>query len=458
MDRLLIWALVALIAGPLVNTQAFARGVDPDDSDVAQQTIPAIVNLSVWKMRPPANAGHAPQRVKTYGSGFIIDPTGIIVTNKHVIDGAIDVMATFSDGNQAHAKLLAAAAISDLAVLKVDADRELPVLKWGNSDALRIGETVLTIGNPQGIGMSVSAGVVSALNRNLEDTPFDRYIQTDAAVNHGNSGGPLVNRDGEVVGVATALYNTDPKGGFIGIGFAIPANGARFVVSRLLDPDHPKAGWLGVKLQDVTAELTEALKLPGTRGAIIAAVDPGGPAYHSGLMPGDVLMRIGDEMPNDSRAFMRAVVLIPVGQPARLTIWRAGKEQKVVATVAEWPNRMPGGGTVTTSVAKAMIQKPPDLGLSLAPLTAAARSRYGLDPKLSGILVIAVEKDCEAGTLGVLPGDVITMVQDVPVTSPADVSRALVTAYEQHHEFIAMLLRGKGGTRWVSLSMGGARP
>ena len=282
--------------------------------------------------------------MKRFGSGFIIDPTGIIVTNKHVIDGAIDVMATFSDGNQAHAKLLAAAMMSDLAVLKVDADRALPVLKWGDSDALRVGDTVLTIGNPQGIGMSVSAGIVSALNRNLGDTPFDRYIQSDAAVNHGSSGGPLVNRNGEVVGVATALYNTDPVGGFIGISFAIPANGARFVVSRLLDPNHPRAGWLGLKLQDITPELAEALKLPGTQGAIIAAVDPGGPADHAALVAGDLLLRINDDTPGDSRAFMRAVVLIPAGQPARLTIWRAGKEQEVVATVGEWPSLMPGGG------------------------------------------------------------------------------------------------------------------
>ncbi len=331
-------------------------------------------------------------------------------------------------------------------------------MKWGNSDALQVGDTVLTIGNPQGIGMSVSAGIVSALNRNLGDTPFDRYIQTDAAVNRGNSGGPLVNRNGEVVGVATAIYNTDPAGGFIGISFAIPANGARFVVSRLLDPNHPKAGWLGLKLQDITPELAEALKLPGTTGAIIAAVDPGGPAEHAALVAGDLLLRINDDTPGDSRAAMRAVVLMPVGQPARLTIWRAGKEQEVVATVGEWPSRMPGGGTPTTRVARTLIQKPPDLGLSLAPLTVVARNRYGLDPKLTGILVTAVEKDCEASHLGVVPGDVITMVQDVRVALLADVNRALTTAYEQRHEFIAMLLRGKGGTRWVSLSMGGPRP
>ena len=455
MVRELIWALAALFVGVLASTQAFARGIDP--GDIAQLTTPAVVNLSVWKLRPAASDSHKSQRIRTYGSGFVIDPTGIIVTNKHVIDGAIDVMATFSDGSQTHAKLLAAAAMSDLAVLKVDEDHALPVLKWGDSDSLRVGDTVLTIGNPQGIGMSVSAGIVSALNRNLGDTPFDRYIQTDAAVNRGNSGGPLVNLNGEVVGVATAIYNTDPAGGFIGISFAIPANGAQLVVSRLLDPSHPKAGWLGAKLQDITPELAEALNLPGTRGAIIAAVDPGGPADHAALVAGDLLMRINDDTPGDSRAFMRVVVSIPVGQPARLTIWRAGKEQEVVATVGEWPNRTSSSATPAARVARTTIQQPPDLGLTLAPLTIAARKRYGLDPKLTGILVIAVEKDCEASHLGVVPGDVITMVQDLPTASLAAVNRVLAMAYEQHRRFIALLLRGKGGTRWVSLSMNGTR-
>ena len=168
--------------------------------------------------------------MKTHGSGFIIDPGGIIVTNKHVIDGALDIKVLFSDGDRVPARLVAVAAMLDLAVLKVDVDRPLPVLKWGNSEALQVGDAVLAIGNPLGLGMSVSAGIVSALNRDIQDTPFDNYIQTDAAINHGNSGGPLVDLDGEVIGVDTALYNPDEAGGFIGIGLAIPAETAQFVV------------------------------------------------------------------------------------------------------------------------------------------------------------------------------------------------------------------------------------
>ena len=236
-----IWALVALIAIPFASAPALARTMETGDFDVVQNATPAVVAIATWKVRPPANAGDPPRRVKTSGSGFIIDPSGIIVTNKHVIDGALNITVLFSDGGSARATLVAVAAFVDLAVLKVDVDRPLPVLKWGNSEALRVGQGVLAIGNPLGLGLSVSAGIVSALNRNIEDTPFDNYIQTDAAINHGNSGGPMVDLNGDVVGVDTALYNPDEAGGFIGIGLAIPAETAKFVVTHLLDPESSQA-------------------------------------------------------------------------------------------------------------------------------------------------------------------------------------------------------------------------
>jgi serine protease Do len=212
--------------------------------------------------------------------GFIIDPSGIIVTNKHVVDGALNLIVVFSDGNRAPARLLAAAAMLDLAVLKVDAGRPLVALTWANSDALQVGDPVLTIGNAFDICISVSAGLVSGVNGDLQDTPFDRFIQTGAAINHGNSGGPLIDRNG-VVGIDTSIVNPERKGGFI--GFAIPSNAAKFVLEHLLDPNHPKAGWLGFNLQDMTAELAEALGLRQSTGAIISAVDSSGPASRASL-------------------------------------------------------------------------------------------------------------------------------------------------------------------------------
>ena len=344
MYRVLLPVLATLIALPFANAPAFARAMESGDAAAAQKATPAVVNIATWKLRQPTNVGESPRRVKTHGSGFIIDPSGIIVTNKHVIDGALDIKVLFSDGVRAPARLVAVAAMLDLAVLKVDVDHPLPVLKWGDSEALRVGDAVLAIGNPLGLGMSVSAGTGQALNRDIQDTPFDNYIRIDAAINHGNSGGAIADLDGAVIGIDTALYNPDEAGGFIGIGLAIPAETAQFVVSRLLDPTTPRPGWLGFKLQDLTPELSEALGMGTAKGSIIAGVDTGGPASTAGLRPGDVLHAIGGTKPADSRAFMRTIVEIPVGRPAELTVWRDGKEETVKAIVAEWPNDMPGGG------------------------------------------------------------------------------------------------------------------
>jgi serine protease Do len=429
--------------------------MESGDAAVARDAMPAVVNISTWRVKPPEQPGGSPRRVKTYGSGFIIDPSGLIVTNKHVIDGSIDIKVIFNDGDRVPAKLLAVAAMIDLAVLKVDAGRPLPALKWGDSENLHVGDAVLAIGNPLGLGESVSSGIVSALNRDIQDTPFDDYIQTDAAINHGNSGGPLIDLDGEVIGVNTALYNPEESGGFIGIGFAMPAGTSKFVVDRLLDPSHPKPGWLGLTLQDLTQELSEALGMRDARGSIISAVDAGGPASVAGLQPGDILMALGDARPTDPRAFMRAIVGIPVGQPAQLTVWRGGKAQTVTATVAEWPNYMPGGGVMSAQAAEAMIQKMPDPGVRLAPLTDAARKQFGIDTKVNGVLVASVEADCEARDLGIVAGDVVTAVQGTPVASPEDVRREVQAAHQQRRPFLAVLVRGKSTTRWVSLSMGG---
>jgi serine protease Do len=420
---------------------------------IAQKATPAVVNISTWKIKQPDDPSQPPRRIKTYGSGFIIDPTGTIVTNRHVIDGALAIFVTFSDGNRLPGRLIAFAPMSDLAVVKVDADRPLPVLAWGDSAALRVGDSVLTIGNPLGLGTSVAAGIVSALNRDIQDTPFDSYIQTDAALNHGNSGGPLIGADGTVVGVDTALYNPDEAGGFIGIGFAIPAETAKFVVAHLLDPSQPKAGWLGIALQDLTPELAAALGLQGDNGAIVTAIDAGGPAEKAGLQEGDILLSINGTKLDDGRAFIRAITRVPPGNPVELTAWRDGKAQTVTATIAQLPGSVPSGANA--NAAEAMKQMP-DPGVKLALLTDATRKQYGIDPKVSGVVVESVDKDCEARDLGVLVGDVIVAVQGVKVATPDQVRQAVSKAHDQGRPFAAVLINGKNGIRWVSISLGGS--
>jgi serine protease Do len=436
----------------LWGAHAFGRSMESVDASIARQAMPAVVNISAWQVHPSAKAGGPTRRVKVYGSGFIVDPTGIIITNKHVVDDATNLTAIFRDGDRAPARLIAAAAMLDLAVLKVDVGQTLPYLRWGNSDALEVADPVLAIGNPLAIGMSVSTGVVSALNRDLQDTPFDSYIQTDAAINHGNSGGPLINQAGEVVGIDTALYNPDQKGGFIGIGFAIPSSTAKFVVGRLLDPSHPKPAWLGVTLDDMTQELARALGLPQSTGAIISEVDPAGPGSAS-LRPGDVLEALNGVRLNDSRAFMRAIVTMAIGQAAHLTVWRDGKEQEITATATEWPHHTPSTETVSPKVAGAVVVNASDVGITVGPITAAARRRYGLDAKLTGALVSTVERDSEAQDLGIEPGDVVIAAQGSPVATPDDFRRMVSAAQAQQRPYLAALVWTKHGARWVSLSL-----
>ena len=445
--------VVALIALWCLDFAVSARVLETGDAAIVQQVTPAVVNIAEWKARAATQPGQPPRRVKVYASGFIIDPSGIIVTNKHVVDGALEMHVIFSNGDRAPARLLVAAAMQDLAVVKVDVDHPLPALKWGNSDKLQVGDPVLTIGNPLGLGMSVSAGIVSALNRNLSDSPFDSYVQTDADINYGNSGGPLIDRNGDVVGIDTALYNPEANGGFIGIGFAIASNLASFGVQFLLDPNHPKPGWIGANLQDMTDRLADAMGVQRATGVIVSAIDPSGPARQAGLRPADVLETIDGVQQGDARAFMRAIVQLPVGTPVHLTGWRNGKQLDTTISVAAWPNYMPAEGVMRAQATQTMIEKAPDPGLRLAAITPQARKQYGLDAKLSGALVSAVEADCEARDLGIVPGDVITNVQGQPVATPDDVRRAIQAAHSERRRYLALLVQSKSGVRWVSLSI-----
>jgi len=447
----------AVLASLALSVPSFARAGDGDAIAAVQRASPAVVSISIWKAAPPDHPGGEPGRLKVYGSGFVIDPAGTIVTNKHVVDGALDIKAVLADGTVLPATLVDASPLVDLAVVKVNADHPLPSLEWGDSDALQVGQPVLTIGNGLDWSSSVSAGIVSALNRNLMDSPFDRYIQTDATINHGNSGGPLVDLDGKVVGVTTALFNPSANGGFIGIGFAIPASTVQFVIKHLLDPKLPEIGWLGFSLQDMTETLANALGAPQPTGAIVASVDQGGPAANAGLRPGDILERLNGRDLGDGRAFMRAIAQSPTGQPARLTVWRLGKVQDVSATVQPWPDTAPRNRMMTGQAASAMMAAPPHAGMKLAPLTDADRKKYGLQPSVNGVLVTDVETNSEAGNDGVVAGNVILQVEDVRVTSPDEVMQVIAQAHAEHRTYLAVLVLMANGAQWLSFSVSTTR-
>ena len=391
------------------------------------------------------------------GSGFIIDPTGMIVTNSHVIDGASEINVAFSDGGVTSATVLSATKVGDIALLKVDVGHPLPVARWGDSDQLQIGDPVVAIGNPLGLGISVSAGIISALNRDIMDSPYDHFIQTDAAINHGNSGGPLFNMRGEVVGIDTALVSPTPASA--GLGFAIPSSGAQWVIDRLLKYGWVRPSWVGMVVQQVTPDMAKALGMPRPEGSIVAVTAAGGPAEKAGIHVGDIVLGYGDKVPTDERDLLRMIAQTPEGQTTSLAILRDGKRQEVPVTVAEWPRQLweKNSGSVTPP-APLHRTLPPDFGLTLSSLTDQVRAQYSLDTGQTGVVVTGVAAGTDAAERGLAPGDVILRVQDAAVNSSADVQAKLDEVRDEKRSFALLLVlpkvKTRPGAKWVPLRVG----
>ena len=443
--HLLIPALLAALLVPPPPSLAFAP---PDRSavDMLQGVLPAVVNITTFQTA--TSGDRRGQWVRSAGSGFIISPDGVIVTNQHVIEGGEAIEVTYADGRHALATVVGAMAVVDLAVLKVSLPRKLPALTFGDSSKLRIGDPVFTIGNALGLGISVSEGIVSALDRDIKTSPYDAYIQTDAALNHGNSGGPLVDAAGKVVGVASALIS--PTTGYAGLGFAIPSNEANFIVHRLLEFGAVRAGWIGLKLQDVTADLADGFGLPRPTGGIVVAVAPGSPAAEAGLRVGDIVTGVGGEPSANARQVMSAVAITHVGQRTTLTVFRDGAEHRIEVTVAELPNSGVPYKPAETSLGLAAIADQSDFGLSLTDVTAATNAHYGVEVN-SGAVVAAVAPASAAGAAGLVPGDVILQVEDTPIASPADFTRSVQAARRLGRYFVPMLVQKKGGRQWIAV-------
>ena len=446
-----ITLMIAFVLSPgLRHTSAEAADPAVNWSRIAQRVVPAIVNIVTDRIARKKDGSD--YRESFSGSGVIIDPSGEIVTNKHVIAGGFRITVTLHDGTTLRARLVAAAAMSDLAVLKVDAGRPLPSLKLGDSDMVKIGQPVLAVGNPLGIGTSLSSGIVSAVNRNLRKTPFDDYIQTDAALNHGNSGGPLIDTQGEVIGIDTILLTNTANEGSNGLGFAIASTVVDYVVRHLRDPASAPVGWIGIQMQDVTSDLASALRLPRPGGFIVTGIDPDSPAEQAGLRVGDIVLRYDGARYSDARALMRAITISPIGEKAELVVWTKGRQQTMQVVTRNWPDLMEARGTTLAAPGALLPVPPPDLGMLLAPITDMARRRYSLD-KIQGVLVVAVDSQSEAYGLGISPGVVIESVQGQPVTSPSQVLR-LVRSEPGHGHLVAMLVRWKDETRWITLHSG----
>ncbi|MBV1837970.1 DegQ family serine endoprotease [Acetobacter estunensis] len=472
---------------PMPSVTTNAQGVPDSFADLADRLLPAVVNVSTQQTLkgdsdedededeggqtpqvpqfPPGSpfekffhdfmnrktAPNAPpRRMQALGSGFIIDPEGYVVTNNHVIRHADRVTVTLQDNTTLPAKVIGHDDRTDLALLKVSAPKPLPFVAFGDSDTARVGNWVLAIGNPFGLSGTVTAGIVSSRGRNIDQGPYDDFIQTDAPINKGNSGGPLFDMHGAVIGVNTAIYS--PSGGSVGIGFAIPSNEARRVLEQLRKTGHVSRGWIGVRIQAVTAEIADGLGLKPAKGALVAGVEPKGPAAQAQLTTGDVIQQL-DGKPIEGRALPRLIADLPVGSQAHLSVWRKGKTIDVPITIGALPEPKDEAQTSKSAHPDAgSAEKSVDLGpfgFRASSITDATRRKFRLSEDQKGVVITDVAEGGPAMDRGLKPGDVITEVQQTPVSTPAQLRQGIEAARKDKRHSVLLLVHDMDGLRWV---------
>jgi len=465
---------VALLAAQI--GAALARAAPESFADLAEQVSPAVVNITTATMvsaptgpqdmfpegspfedffrdlmppGPDGEGGPAPRsrRSQALGSGFVISEDGYIVTNNHVIDGADEIKIEFYSGALLDAELVGTDPKTDIALLKVESDEPLPFVSFGDSEAMRVGDWVMAMGNPLGQGFSVSAGIVSARGRALSGT-YDDYIQTDAAINRGNSGGPLFNMSGEVIGVNTAILS--PNGGSIGIGFAMSSNVVTQVVDQLQEYGETRRGWLGVRIQDVTPDVAEAMGLEEARGALVTDV-PEGPAAEAGMEAGDLITSFDGREVEDTRSLVRQVGNTAVGKSVRVVVLRDGKTRTLDVTLARREE-----AEATAIPASAPADQPAEeevLGLTLTPMTDELREQLALPGNIDGLVVRGVAEDAEAYEKGLRAGDVITEAGQQKVASVEDLEARIEEAREAGRSSLLLLVNRGGDPRFVAIGV-----
>ncbi|MEM6846990.1 MAG: Do family serine endopeptidase [Pseudomonadota bacterium] len=398
----------------------------------------------------------APRRLESQGSGFVISADGVVVTNNHVIKDADEVTVNFADGRQFPADIVGRDPKTDIAVLKLQTEDEFEALDFAASDGKRVGDWVMAIGNPFGLGGTVTVGIISARNRNLRNGPYDDFIQTDAAINRGNSGGPLFDMEGNVIGINTAIIS--PSGGSIGIGFAIPSEIAQNVIGQLLEFGETRRGWLGVRIQRVTEELAEDAGLQEPTGAMVAGVTEDGPADEAGIRTGDVVLRFDGEVVEESRELPRIVAESMIGEELPVTVLRDGDEVELAVTLglleegelrAERPEDDADATDAPTDTSEVAL-----LGMALAALTEERRTEYEIDPDVNGVLVLEVEEDSNAADKRVVEGDVILEVGQRAVSSPSEVlQRVEALKADGRSTALLTLSNPTGGLRFTALRL-----
>lgn len=491
----LMGAAVSLGAATmLAAVPAFARGPD-GIADIAEKVIDAVVNISTSQtvdankgggdrgavpQLPPGSpfeeffddffknrrggggpkggergSDMQPRKTNSLGSGFIVDPAGVVVTNNHVIADADEINVIMNDGTKIRAELVGVDKKTDIAVLKFKPLKPLIAVKFGDSDKLRLGEWVIAIGNPFSLGGSVTAGIVSARNRDISQGPYDNYIQTDASINRGNSGGPLFNLEGEVVGVNTLIIS--PTGGSIGLGFAVPSKTVAGVVDQLRQFGELRRGWLGVRIQQVTDEIAESLNIKPARGALVAGIDEKGPAKPAGIEPGDVVVKFDGKDVKDPKDLSRVVADTAVGKEVDVVIIRKGAEETKKVTLGRLEDTDKAQQASAKTKDEPAAEKPVTqkaLGLDLATLSKDLRGKYKIKDSVKGVIITGVDGTSDAAEKRLSAGDVIVEVAQEAVSNAADVKKRLDQLKKDGRKSVLLMVaNGEGELRFVALSM-----
>jgi len=430
----------------------------PTDQELVARELPAVVSISIMRAQSPvpaiaaASVTSTPRGRRFLGSGFIIDPSGYIVTNRHVVGSSDKITVVLHDNSKHQAKVVGRDEKTDLAVIKIDAAGKLPYVTWGDSNETKVGDWVVAVGNPFGLGGSVTAGIISALGRNIHEGPYDDFIQIDAPINRGNSGGPTFDLKGQVIGINTAIYS--PSGGSVGIGFAIPSNVAKPIIAQLRDNGHVVRGWLGVAIQSITPSIAKSLGLnpdePG--GALVASVTPNSPAAKAGLKQGDIILKANGEAIKNVNDLPRRVAMLQPGQKLTLTVHRGGKDTNLEAQVAEMPENQQAQAQANPNANEQKEEpKAGSLGLELSSIDPTIRRHFQIPRDVEGVVVTRIASDSPFAELGLESGDVIQSIDQQPVTMPQEAAKLLKDAAAKGN--VLLLLNRHGSSQFVGLSI-----
>ncbi|HTR86754.1 MAG TPA: DegQ family serine endoprotease [Reyranella sp.] len=447
--------LAAKVTPAVVNVQVTMKaGSDGDEMQMsgdgsAQQQMEEFMRQFAERFGQQGHVQKMPHpKVQAVGTGFIVDPSGIIVTNFHVAGKADSITVTLQDGRKLSAKLLGGDEKTDIAVLKVKSDKPLPYVEFDDSNKVRVGQSVMAVGNPFGLGGTVTTGIVSARGRDIQSGPFDDYIQTDAAINRGNSGGPLFDMDGKVIGINTAIFS--PSGGSIGLGFAIPSSMAQPIVAQLKDHGRVERGLLGVQIQPVTDEIADSLSLGSTTGALVAQVEPDSAALKAGIQSGDVIRTVDGKTIPTVRDLTRTIAAAQPGSTVKIGLWRDGKDMTIEAKLGDSSPIHKAKAEQKASTDEDKVS-PGSFGFSLAPLTPEARQELGLKDGISGALIAGVTPGSPAEEQGLRAGDVLQQVGHDAVNTPKAAAAKLGEAKGSKKPVLLKVYR-EGMTRYVAIS------